>query len=523
MMRGSQSLWLLLISGFSFFTFVSSEFHFVDMFKSYAEAKRFCRETYTDLATVGNSTEMDSLVSLVPSDQASAWIGLEAGDVPKWHWSLPNQRLDFLNWKAGEPRGHQQDACAAMNPAGEWFESDCNTKRRFICDGLGGTTVHSFIDGTKSWRDAQNHCRDLSTELVSIQSRQKNRAVQNVSLSQTVWIGLFKDPWRWSDGSNTTFRFWRPRQPNYLTNQRCAAAIFKHKGEWNDVKCNSSRKFICQGAKKPPIPATTKQTSTSTQQAVTTTKLLSSQTLLPVSSSQNTKTTLSTTTSVPPSTEFTVSITTVQATTPFQNKTSIFEPTTLHITEPASINNSLHSTTTQNTTVAETQYSLPTSTMQITTESGTESTALSTLDRTTTYSTAEASTVMPTEYTQGWTTDKFILIQENMTWNEAMSYCREHHVDLVSVTTEEMQAWVSSHARNATSSHVWLGLRYSCSFNFWFWISSHTGCYQNWAPGHGAERQYGCGVAGAMKATRGQQWVGLPETDELNFICYACG
>lgn len=118
--------------------------------------------------------------------------------------------------------------------------------------------------------------------------------------------------------------------------------------------------------------------------------------------------------------------------------------------------------------------------------------------------------------------DNLILVQENMTWMEALSYCREHHVDLVSVTTEVIQDWVTKRAVNASSAHVWLGLRFTCTFNFWFWVRSDTGCYHNWAPGHGSYGLQDCGNAGAIEATGGQQWVSLPETDKLNFICHMC-
>lgn len=109
-----------------------------------------------------------------------------------------------------------------------------------------------------------------------------------------------------------------------------------------------------------------------------------------------------------------------------------------------------------------------------------------------------------------------------MTWIDAMSYCREHHVDLVHITSKDIQEAVAEKARNATSTHVWLGLRYTCKFNFWFWTKSITSCYQNWAPGQGSEEKYDCGASGAIEATGGQQWVGLPETEKLNFICAAC-
>lgn len=117
--------------------------------------------------------------------------------------------------------------------------------------------------------------------------------------------------------------------------------------------------------------------------------------------------------------------------------------------------------------------------------------------------------------------ENLILIKENRTWIEAMGYCREHHIDLVHITTKHIQGKVAETAKNATSPHVWIGLRYTCEFNFWFWTKSTSACYQNWAPGQGPEGTYACDVTGAVQATGRQQWVGLPETEKLNFICYA--
>lgn len=105
---------------------------------------------------------------------------------------------------------------------------------------------------------------------------------------------------------------------------------------------------------------------------------------------------------------------------------------------------------------------------------------------------------------------------------QAMAYCRRHHVDLVHITTQELQEKVAAIATDSTSSHVWIGLRYTCIFNFWFWTSSVPSCYQNWAPGQGARGDYDCRVTGAVEATGGQQWVGLPDREKLNFICSVC-
>ncbi|KAI5607679.1 hypothetical protein C0J50_12408, partial [Silurus asotus] len=115
-----------------------------------------------------------------------------------------------------------------------------------------------------------------------------------------------------------------------------------------------------------------------------------------------------------------------------------------------------------------------------------------------------------------------ILIKENLSWLEALNYCRNHHHDLVSVGSKEMQLWVKDVAQNASTEHVWLGLHHDCAQHIWFWVYGTMICYQNWAPGYGTwnedcrqERR-----SGAVQAGGTQQWIDLPESYKLNFICF---
>ncbi|XP_048826089.1 macrophage mannose receptor 1-like isoform X1 [Brienomyrus brachyistius] len=114
--------------------------------------------------------------------------------------------------------------------------------------------------------------------------------------------------------------------------------------------------------------------------------------------------------------------------------------------------------------------------------------------------------------------ENLILVNSNMTWNKALNYCRTHHSDLVSVHNEEIQYWVSRLAEDASTDHVWLGLRFSCYLNFWFWVSAENFSYQNWAPNNISKSNL-CGTTGAVQSKDPHYWVSLPETKELNFIC----
>ncbi|XP_048827634.1 putative C-type lectin domain family 20 member A [Brienomyrus brachyistius] len=117
--------------------------------------------------------------------------------------------------------------------------------------------------------------------------------------------------------------------------------------------------------------------------------------------------------------------------------------------------------------------------------------------------------------------DNLILVNSNMTWNEALNYCRTHYSDLVSVDNEEIQYWVSRRAEKASTHHVWLGLRFSCYLNFWFWVSAENVCYQNWAPNNISNGNL-CGTTGAVQSKDPHYWVSLPEYETLNFICSKC-
>ncbi|XP_026094486.1 macrophage mannose receptor 1-like [Carassius auratus] len=117
--------------------------------------------------------------------------------------------------------------------------------------------------------------------------------------------------------------------------------------------------------------------------------------------------------------------------------------------------------------------------------------------------------------------DKLILIMENLTWAEALRYCRQNHMDLVSVHSEEIQRRVMNVVKRASTEAVWLGLHNYCVMNMWLWLSGEVVCYQNWAPGNGTTRE-NCKLEnrkGAVQSGGDQRWISLPESHELNFIC----
>uniref|UniRef100_A0A3B3YQT0 C-type lectin domain-containing protein n=1 Tax=Poecilia mexicana TaxID=48701 RepID=A0A3B3YQT0_9TELE len=113
--------------------------------------------------------------------------------------------------------------------------------------------------------------------------------------------------------------------------------------------------------------------------------------------------------------------------------------------------------------------------------------------------------------------DKLILINKNKTWEDALYHCRDHYHDLVTITNMDDQMWVQEKVRKATSPLVWMGLRYTCTLDFWFWVSDEVVRYKNWAKG---EPMDDCDMSGAMETGRPYQWFKTFDHMRFNFVCY---
>ncbi|XP_048008228.1 uncharacterized protein LOC125243032 isoform X2 [Megalobrama amblycephala] len=527
---------------------ISHQYHFINIRKNWTEAQRFCREKYIDLATVNNADEMNSLFGAISDVSYDVYIGLYRSEVFRWHWTLPDSYniKSYQNWKDKQPVKNNNEGCAAMNKNGKWFNDSCDSQRPFVCFNAKGNQIPVE---KKTWREAQEYCRNNNhTDLTNVRNISENDDIKNAlkaiwkilsknttksdktkNAVKTVWIGLFKDAWLWSDQSNSSFRNFS--QPESISRHQNCTAVNKT-GRWNYVKCNITLPFICHGDLKPqpttkpgPLPPPTAIQNPSTS----------------IKSTPGVKTTTEhipakiTTKSENTSSQPTQILTTEQDlnTTikpgPMPTSAARQNPTTETQHTPAKITTEEENTSSQPTQILITEQDLKTTTKlgPLPTSAARQNPTTPGAKTTTEHIPAKITTKSgntSSQPTQILTTeqDNLILVRENLTWTEAVSYCRKHHVDLVSIHSEELQKRAARRASQASTSHVWLGLRYTCTFNFWFWIKNReTGCYQNWASGHGHDYNE-CGLSGAMESTGGHRWVGRPESERLNFICQLC-
>jgi len=130
---------------------------------TWSEAQTYCRESYTDLATVDNPQEMNTILDkMTEKNLHDFWIGLYE-DVLTWRWSLSDGgyygdvKDEFANWAAGEPNtltGVQH--CVGIQDTGEWKDLDCGTLNYFLCFD-GNITAQIILVNNPSALDELGH------------------------------------------------------------------------------------------------------------------------------------------------------------------------------------------------------------------------------------------------------------------------------------------------------------------------------------------------------------------------------
>ncbi|MBN3300533.1 MRC1 protein, partial [Amia calva] len=324
--------------------------------KSWAAAREYCRQNYNDLACIESQSENEEVMK--NGQGTDFWIGLFNDP---WKWSDGGVSA-FRDWNNQEPNNWAApENCVVLYSDG-WADASCSRSNEVLCceEYSNGTRTYTLLQTRKTWAAAQGHCRQLYTDLASIQDQSENEAVMESGLGRAFWIGLFNDPWKWSDGSKSLFRDWNV--PQSVSNE-CAAVSSTSNGKWLYLPCLTTISFVCY--------------------------------------------------------------------------------------------EEVHNIT---------------------------------------------------------------LVKLNMTWEEARDYCRSHHTDLTSIVSKRDQFYAVSASADAQSSHVWLGLRLSLVTGSWFWVNREPLLFNN-----GTKGGYGqcpkSSYCGALSARDGG-WAGRSCGERMNFICY---
>ncbi|RXN18477.1 macrophage mannose receptor 1-like protein [Labeo rohita] len=478
---------------------ISHQYHFINIRKNWTEAQRFCREMYTDLATVNNENEMNSLFKTITDYSYDVYIGLYRGILPFTSSRISHQ-YHFINirknWTEAQRfcREMYTDLATVNN------EDEMNNLFKTITDysydvyiGLYRgilpftssriTHQYHFINIRKNWTEAQRFCREMYTDLATVNNEDEmNSLFKTITdYSYDVYIGLYRREvfeWHWtlSDSFYNEQIFKNKKNNNADINNNRDCAAMDNDWKWFNDSCDSQKQFVCFNA-------------TANEKYILIEKNKSW-----TEAQEYCRTFHTDLANVRNCTENDVNNVWIGL---FKDAWSWSDQSNFSFrfwsfSQKKPINRHYNCT-------------------------------VVTVNQTGKWNDIQCNTTLPFICHGDRPKDNLILVRENLTWTEAASYCKKHYVDLVSIHSEELQNRTVRKAIQASTSHVWLGLRYTCRFDFWFWIkNTEEGCYQNWVPGHGPHGKKECGLSGAMESTGGHRWFGILESERLNFICQKC-
>ena len=117
------------------------QYHFISTNLAWSEAQTYCRERYTDLATVDGIEEQNRVMNTAQSTSGGytqkAWIGLYRNGGGTFLWSDKSSTA-YRNWREGQPDnsgGNEECAATHLGNAGVWSDEQCSTKLDFVCYG----------------------------------------------------------------------------------------------------------------------------------------------------------------------------------------------------------------------------------------------------------------------------------------------------------------------------------------------------------------------------------------------------
>ncbi|XP_032366348.1 macrophage mannose receptor 1 [Etheostoma spectabile] len=326
--------------------------------------------------------------------------------------------------------------------------------------------VSYVTTASKTWKEAQKYCRKNHTDLATVSNQEDMKRLQH-HVPAGAWIGLQRD-WRWSrPGVEFNDSKWSPGQPdNYNSNKE--DCVWMTKDGWHDDSCASVYKFICYDERK---------TSGNTFY-VSTDEMTWRE-------AQNYC-----------RTNHTDLISGVQQLEDFKTNPLYMSLYTQEPDEKLWIglfrdpdwswsDGSNFSFTNWDEQNPDPDRD-PKKSCAMTTSGG-----------------AWSSDDCNETKTFFCYDDSLFLIKENRTWEDALYYCRDLYGDLVSIANLDQQLWVQERAKMATTYYVWLGLRYTCTLDVWFWVSDETSNYTNWDPSKTTGDD--CNMSAAMDRRGGAQ------------------
>ncbi|KAA0716147.1 hypothetical protein E1301_Tti015857 [Triplophysa tibetana] len=111
---------------------------------------------------------------------------------------------------------------------------------------------------------------------------------------------------------------------------------------------------------------------------------------------------------------------------------------------------------------------------------------------------------------------EIVLVDQSESWEGALDYCRHHHDDLASLSSNRSMIDALSKITGAQTQYVWIGLRFLAGR--WFWISGDDLIFKVWS----SDEQLQCPAQNQRCAAldkNSKTWTPRDCEEKLNFMC----
>nr|XP_014353329.1 PREDICTED: macrophage mannose receptor 1-like [Latimeria chalumnae] len=260
---------------------VIKEYILVESNLTWPDAQSYCRTHHTDLISIHNKEEVKTLLEKYGDvDVDFLWIGLwKNASKDQWTWSS-GEPDKFTNWGDKQPDNYgKREDCVVMlgssrwyswwfghwfnGWSGKWNDWFCNDPVRpfyYMCftgSSSSGDLKYHLIKEKKTWFEARDTCRENYTDLVSITSQQELGEIQGITGRANIWIGMYQNPWQWSNGDEASFQSWDTNETHINADNVCVGMWLKNLtdkgdgcsseiGRWAGFRCSANQTyFLC--------------------------------------------------------------------------------------------------------------------------------------------------------------------------------------------------------------------------------------------------------------------------------------
>nr|XP_014354214.1 PREDICTED: C-type mannose receptor 2-like [Latimeria chalumnae] len=466
---------------------------------TWPRAQNYCRTHHKDLVSIHSKEEVKTLLEKYRDVNVDfLWIGLEKNaSKDQWMWSS-GEPVNFTNWGENQPNNAgQREDCVAIEAAATWHDYPCHSAASghqfyFACFNgslSSGDLKYHLIQEKKTWFEARDTCRKNYTDLVSITSQQEQDNIKNLVGSDFAWIGLYQNPWQWSNGDESSFQYWDIDEPHKSDKEGCVGIWLpkavpesnnSETGKWNDFSCTTESYFLCYQEK---FNLTLVKEKTTWKETLIYCRTNHTD-LVSITGPEIQKQVAEV---VRASAENRVWIRLHRERFSgywfwMNEKVKI----TMKLGKDAAILFLFLVTIVIAVDVVKEFILLE---KNLTWPNAQSYCRTHHKDLVSVHSKEEGKTLLEkygdVDVDFLWiglekNAKKFILVKENKTWTEAFLHCQEHYTDLVSITDPQIQKEVAELAKRSSGDGVWIGLRKELLLGFLFWVNGNESDYSNW-------------------------------------------